>query len=52
MINIDKDYLITVDLKNTKVKSDKTIFFYNTDLNICNIFIKLICSDKSLNLQY
>ena len=46
MIDIDKDYLITVDLKNTKVKSDKTIFFYNTDLNICNIFIKLICSDK------
>lgn len=46
MINIDKDYLITVDLKNTKVKSDKTIFFYNTDLNICNIFIKLICSDE------
>ena len=43
MINIDKDYLIAVDLKNTKVKSDKTIFFYNTDLNICNIFIKLIC---------
>lgn len=48
MINIDKDYLITVDLKNTKVKSDKTIFFYNTDLNICNIFIKLICSDKTI----
>jgi hypothetical protein len=46
MINIDKDYLITIDLKNTKVKSDKTIFFYNTDLNICNIFIKLICSDE------
>lgn len=46
MINIDKDYLITVDLKNTKVKSDKTIFFYNTDLNICNIFIKLICTDE------
>ena len=46
MINIDKDYLITVDLKNTKVKSDKTIFFYNIDLNICNIFIKLICTDE------
>lgn len=46
MINIDKDYLIAVDLKNTKVKSDKTIFFYNTDLNICNIFIKLIYSDE------
>lgn len=46
MIDIDKDYLITVDLKNTKVKSDKTIFFYNTDLNICNIFIKLICTDE------
>ena len=46
MINIDKDYLITVDLKNTKVKSDKTIFFYNTDLNICNIFIKLIRTDS------
>lgn len=46
MIDIDKDYLITVNLKNTKIKSDKTIFFYNTDLNICNIFIKLICSDK------
>lgn len=46
MANIDKDYLVTVDLKNSKVKSDKTIFFYNTDLNICNIFIKLICSDK------
>lgn len=46
MIDIDKDYLITVNLKNTKVKSDKTIFFYNTDLNICNIFIKLICTDE------
>lgn len=46
MIDIDKDYLITVNLKNTKIKSDKTIFFYNTDLNICNIFIKLICTDE------
>ena len=34
MIDIDKDYLITVNLKNTKIKSDKTLFFYNTDLNI------------------
>ena len=46
MIDIDKDYLITVDLKNSSVKSDRTIFFYNTDLNICNIFIKLICTDE------
>ena len=48
MIDIDKDYLITVNLKNTKIKSDKTLFFYNTDLNICNIFIQLVCtgSDK------
>ena len=46
MIDIDKDYLITVNLKNTKIKSDKTLFFYNTDLNICNIFIKLICTDE------
>lgn len=50
MIDIDKDYLITVNLKNTKIKSDKTIFFYNTDLNICNIFIQLICtgSDRTI----
>lgn len=50
MIDIDKDYLITVDLKSTKIKSDKTLFFYNTDLNICNIFIQLICtgSDKTI----
>lgn len=50
MIDIDKDYLITVNLKNTKIKSDKTIFFYNTDLNICNIFIQLVCtgSDKTI----
>ena len=46
MIDIDKDYLITVDLKNSSVKSDRTIVFYNTDLNICNIFIKLICTDE------
>ena len=46
MIDIDKDYLITVDLKSTKIKSDKTLFFYNTDLNICNIFIQLICTDS------
>ena len=46
MIDIDKDYLITVNLKNTKIKSDKTLFFYNTDLNICNIFIQLICTDE------
>lgn len=50
MIDIDKDYLITVNLKNTKIKSDKTLFFYNTDLNICNIFIQLVCtgSDKTI----
>lgn len=46
MIDIDKDYLITVNLKNTKIKSDKTLFFYNTDLNICNIFIQLVCTDS------
>ena len=46
MIDIDKDYLITVNLKSTKIKSDKTLFFYNTDLNICNIFIQLICTDE------
>ena len=50
MINIDKDYLITVDLKKSSVKSDRTIFFYNTDLNICNIFIKLICTDKDKSI--
>ena len=46
MMDIDRDYLITVDLKNSSVKSDRTIVFYNTDLNICNIFIKLICTDE------
>ena len=50
MIDIDKDYLITVDLKKSSVKSDRTIFFYNTDLNICNIFIKLICTDKDKSI--
>ena len=50
MIDIDKDYLITVDLKKSSVKSDRTIFFYNTDLNICNIFIKLICTDEDKSI--
>ena len=50
MIDIDKDYLITVDLKNSSVESDRTIVFYNTDLNICNIFIKLICTDKDKSI--
>ena len=50
MIDIDKDYLITVDLKNSSVKSDRTIVFYNTDLNICNIFIKLICTDEDKSI--
>ena len=40
MIDIDKDYLITVDLKNSSVKSDRTIFFYNTDLNICSDMVR------------
>ena len=49
MIDIDKDYLITVDLKKSSVKSDRTIFFYNTDLNICNIF-KLLRNE--VNYEY
>ena len=50
MIDTDKDYLVTVDLKKSSVKSDRTIFFYNTDLNICNIFIKLICTDEDKSI--
>ena len=46
MIDIDKDYLVTVDLKDSLIKSDRVLYFYNTDLNICNIFIQLICTSE------
>lgn len=47
MSNINRDYVVTVDLKTSKVEVDRKMEFFNTDEKISNMFIVL----KSSNTQ-
>lgn len=49
MSNINRDYVVTVDLKTTKVEVDRNMEFFNTDEGISNIFIKLKSSDTQIS---
>ena len=41
MKNINRDYLVTVNVKTAEVAAPSNMSFYITDINTCNIFFKL-----------
>lgn len=41
MKNINRDYLVTVNVKTAEVTAPNNMSFYITDINTCNIFFKL-----------
>ena len=41
MKNINRDYLVTVNVKTAEVTASSNMSFYITDINTCNIFFKL-----------
>lgn len=41
MKNINRDYLVTVNVKTAVVTASSNMSFYITDINTCNIFFKL-----------
>ena len=44
--NINKDYVITVNAKNSTLTASNNLVFYITDKNTSNIFFKLVFEDK------
>ena len=52
MRNINRDYHIKVDVKNSKVIGD-SIFFYTSDVNTCNLYIEVVNEvvDDTLELR-
>ena len=49
MANINRDYVVIVDLKTAKVQVPQVMEFFNTDEKISNIFIKLNSSETQVS---
>ena len=50
MSNINRDYHIKVDVKNSKVIGDN-IFFYTSDVNTCNLYIEVVNAEVDDTLE-
>ena len=50
MKNINKDYLVTVNAKNSTVSAPGAMSFYITDILTSNIFFQLVFNDSGSNL--
>lgn len=50
MRNINRDYHIKVDVKNSKVIGDN-IFFYTSDVNTCNLYIEVVNAEVDDTLE-
>ena len=46
-ININRDYIVTVDVKKSTVSSSGNMKFYITDMNTSNIYFKLVIDASS-----
>ena len=46
-ININRDYVVTVDVKKSTVSSNGNMKFYITDINTSNIYFKLVVDTSS-----
>ena len=51
MSNINRDYIVTYSPKNSKVTGSDNIFFYTSDKNTCNLYIKVAEGDETLELE-
>ena len=49
-MNLNKDYLIIVDVKNATVATPNKMSFYITDIKTANIFAQLVINESSSNL--
>lgn len=47
MTNINRDYLITLDVKTGDIKSPE-IYFYNTDVGTSNIYVQLVLRETTV----
>ena len=54
MANINRDYLISVDVKKSTIINKNAMTFYITDENTCNFFVNLVInlSDNELISKY
>ena len=50
MANINRDYHIKIDVKNSKVIGDN-IFFYTSDMNTCNLYIEVVNAEVDDTLE-
>ena len=52
MSNINRDYHIKLDVKNSKVIGANSIYFFSSDKNTCNLFIEVVNEvDDTLELM-
>ena len=49
-MNINRDYLVTLNVKNGNIASPK-MYFYNTDINTSNIYVQLVIKENLLNVS-
>ena len=50
MANINRDYIVVYNPKNSKIQA-KNIFFYTSDKNTTNIFISILGEYEDLSLE-
>ena len=41
-MNLNRDYLVTLNVKTSEVNLDRPMIFYTTDTNTMNVFVKLV----------
>ena len=49
-MNINRDYLVVLNVKNGNIASPK-MYFYNTDINTSNIYVQLVIKENLLNVS-
>lgn len=50
MANLNKENIITVDVKNATVKTQGSMTFYVTDIKTCNIYCQLVINESNSTL--
>ena len=50
MANLNKENIITVDVKNATVKTEGSMSFYVTDVKTCNIYCQLVINESKSTL--
>ena len=50
MANLNKENIITVDVKNATVKTEGSMSFYVTDIKTCNIYCQLVVNEAKSKL--